>query len=175
MMILLKLRQSILLSQAGPPGGCVLRRRGLSWLLSRQSEGATSGGTEANNWAILGAAQLRHHTGRHIISSAAEHDAVRRPLEYLKSQGWDVTFLSPGKDGRISIDDFAAALREDTVLASIMLVNNETGAINPISEMTRLLALRRLKTLFHCDAVQGFMKTPFTAKSLGADLISPRP
>jgi cysteine desulfurase len=132
----------------------------------------TSGGTEANNWAILGAAQLRYHAGRHIISSAAEHDAVRRPLEYLKSQGWDVTFLSPGKDGRISIDDFAAALREDTVLASIMLVNNETGAINPISEMTRLLALRRLKTLFHCDAVQGFMKTPFTAKSLGADLIS---
>lgn len=132
----------------------------------------TSGGTEADNWALIGAAHLQQHKGRHILSSAAEHDAVRRPLEYLKSQGWEVTFLSPGKDGAISLEDFSAALREDTVLASFMLVNNETGAINPIPEMTRLIASRRLPALFHCDAVQGFMKVPFTAKSLGADLIS---
>jgi len=132
----------------------------------------TSGGTEADNWAILGAARLMQHAGRHIISSAAEHDAVRRPLEHLKAQGWDVTFLSPGKDGRISVDDFSAALREDTVLCSFMLVNNETGAINPIPEMARVLAARRSKALLHCDAVQGFMKIPFTARALGADLIT---
>ena len=167
--VMLQIRQPSSSRAAGPAASTT--RRASPRRLGSARELTASGGTEADNWASwLSTAHAAR--GRHIVSSAAEHDAVRRPLEYLKSQGWDVTFLSPGKDGRISIDDFAAALREDTVLASIMLVNNETGAINPISEMTRLLALRRLKTLFHCDAVQGFMKTPFTAKSLGADLIS---
>ncbi len=132
----------------------------------------TSGGTEADNWAVLGAAELCSRQGRHIITTQIEHDAVRKPVQHLERKGWEVTCLSPDKTGGITAEAFAAALREDTVLASVMLVNNETGAINPIEEMTREIKRRGLNTLFHTDAVQGFMKIPFTAKSLGADMIS---
>jgi cysteine desulfurase len=132
----------------------------------------TSGGTEADNWAVLGGAEAMSRRGRHIISTLIEHDAVRKPLSLLESRGWEVTYLSPDTSGRITADAFAAALREDTVLASVMLVNNETGAINPVEEMTREIKRRNLQTLFHTDAVQGFMKVPFTVRTLGADMIS---
>ena len=132
----------------------------------------TSGGTEADNWAILGGAETAARRGRHIISTLIEHDAVRKPLALLESRGWEVTYLTPGKSGRITAESFVSKLREDTVLASVMLVNNETGALNPIEEITREIRRRGLKTLFHTDAVQGFMKVPFTVKSLGADLIT---
>lgn len=132
----------------------------------------TSGGTEADNWAILGGAELSSRRGRHIITTLIEHDAVKKPVSLLESRGWEVTWLKPDKTGHITVADFAAALREDTVLASVMLVNNETGALNPVAEMTREIKQRGLTALFHTDAVQGFVKAPFTAKSLGADLIS---
>jgi cysteine desulfurase len=132
----------------------------------------TSGGTEADNWAILGAAEAGVRRGRHIITSLSEHDAVRQTARHLESRGWEVTWLRPDKSGRITAEDFAAALRDDTVLASVMLVNNETGAVSPISEMTAEIRRRGLPCLFHTDAVQGFMKLPFTAAALGADLIS---
>jgi cysteine desulfurase len=149
-------------------------RRQLAAALSAAPEEVffTSGGTEADNWAILGAAEALSHSGRHIIISQTEHDAVRRPAALLESRGWSVTALAPDKNGRITAESFAAALREDTVLASVMLVNNETGALNPIRDMTDEIRRRGLKTVFHTDAVQAFMKTPFTVKALGADLVS---
>lgn len=132
----------------------------------------TSGGTESDNWAILCGAKLMSRTGKHIISSKAEHPAVLRPLEQLESQGWEITLLDPEKDGSISPQAVAEALREDTALVSLMLVNNETGGITDISAVSRLIKESGSKTLLHCDAVQGFLKVPFNARELGADLIS---
>lgn len=132
----------------------------------------TSGGTESDNWAITGAAEALLRRGRHIITTAIEHDAVRRPMEALTRRGYELTVLEPDASGRVTAEAFAAALRDDTVFASVMLVNNETGALNPIPEMTREIKRRGLPALFHTDAVQGFMKVPFTVRELGADLIS---
>ena len=132
----------------------------------------TSGGTEADNWAIRGCTESLHRGGGHMITAHSEHEAVKKASELLKQRGWTVTYLYPGKDGRISAQAFAQALREDTAFASVMLVNNETGAVNPVGDMVHEIRRRGLKTLFHTDAVQGFMKIPFTARSLGADLIS---
>ena len=132
----------------------------------------TSGGTEADNWAVLGAAEALSRKGRHILTSAAEHDAVLEPVKKLEGMGWEVTLLKPDATGRIPAEAFARALREDTVLASVMLVNNETGAINPLGEYSREIKRRRLETVLHTDAVQAFCKIPFTVKALGADLVS---
>ena len=132
----------------------------------------TSGGTEADNWAICGAAEALPRGSHHMITALSEHEAVRKSAELLEQRGWEVTYLRPGNDGRITTESFAGALREDTALASVMLVNNETGAINPVADMTREIKRRGLKTIFHTDAVQGFMKIPFTAKALGVDLIT---
>ena len=132
----------------------------------------TSGGTEADNWAILGGAFALRHRGKHIITSAAEHDAVRGPMKKLAEDGFDVTFLKPGKDGRIDPAEFEKSLREDTVFASLMLVNNETGAINPIEELSRILKKRRPQAWLHVDGVQAFCKIPFSVKTLGADMVS---
>lgn len=132
----------------------------------------TSGGTESDNWAIFGVSSLRRHDGRHIISSMTEHDAIRRPLKKLESEGWDVTYLKPDSFGRIALQDVENALRDDTVLVSLMLVNNETGAVNPISDISRLLRIKKSKAILHTDAVQGFCKLPIFAPKLGADLIT---
>ena len=132
----------------------------------------TSGGTESDNWAIRGAAQLQKRRGKHIISSLTEHDAVRQPLQYLQKEGWEVTFLAPGPDGAVPPEAVAAALREDTVLVTLMLVNNETGAITDIPGVSRALKEAKSAALLHTDAVQAYGKLPFTARSLGADLIS---
>jgi len=132
----------------------------------------TSGGTEADNWAVLGAAETLGRKCRHIITSSAEHDAVIEPVKKLVSLGWEAAYLTPDSDGRISVESFAAALREDTVFASIMLVNNETGAVNPVGGYAQEIKRRGLGTVLHTDAVQGFCKIPFTVKSLGADLVT---
>ncbi|MBR2831823.1 MAG: cysteine desulfurase [Oscillospiraceae bacterium] len=132
----------------------------------------TSGGTESDNWAILGGVYNMRHRGRHIISSAAEHDAVRRPLERLRDQGYEITFLAPDRAGRITAEAVEAALRPDTVLVSLMLVNNETGAVSPIREIADTLKRAKSEALLHTDAVQGFLKVPFSARTLGADMIS---
>ena len=132
----------------------------------------TSGGTESDNWAVLGGVHHMRHRGRHIISSAAEHDAVRKPLERLRDQGYEVTFLAPDRAGRITADAVEGALRPDTVLVSVMLVNNETGAVSPIREIADVLKRGKCEALLHTDAVQGFLKVPFFAKTLGADMIS---
>ena len=132
----------------------------------------TSGGTESDNWAIRGAARLRARTGRHIISSRTEHDAVRRTLEYLEKEGWEVTSLAPGPDGAVSPEAVASALREDTALVTLMLVNNETGAVTDIPGVAGVLREAKSSALLHTDAVQAYGKLAFTAAELGADLIS---
>ena len=132
----------------------------------------TSGGTEADNWAVMGCVGVLARKGKHILTSAIEHDAVMEPIKKLENMGWDVTYLIPERTGRISAESFAGALRDDTVFASIMLVNNETGAINPLNEYSREIKRRRLDTVLHTDAVQGFCKIPFTVKTLGAELVT---
>lgn len=132
----------------------------------------TSGGTEADNWAIFGAVERLRKRGRHIVTTAVEHHAVLHPMEKLQAQGFEVTFLQPGPDGAVSLEDFTAALRPDTILISVMMVNNESGAVMPIAEMVRAARRRSPLALFHTDAVQGFGKIAFKAKTLGADLIT---
>ena len=132
----------------------------------------TSGGTEADNWAVLGVAETYGRKGKHILTSAIEHDAVIEPVKKLERLGWEATYIKPDGAGRITPESFAAALREDTALASVMLVNNETGAVNPVGEYAREIKRRGLGTKLHTDAVQGFCKIPFSVKSLGADLVT---
>ena len=132
----------------------------------------TAGGTEGDNWAIRSGAKLMRRRGAHIISSAAEHDAVRKSLDELEAQGFEVTRLAPGPDGAVSAEDVLAALREDTVLVSLMLVNNETGAVTDIAGLSPPLKGAGSKALLHTDAVQAYLKVPFTAGTLGADMIT---
>ena len=132
----------------------------------------TSCGSESDNWAILGGAEAMKRKGKHIISSAVEHDAVRRCLDELESRGFEVTRLAPDERGGISVDSVVSALRDDTILVSLMLVNNETGAVTDISSIARAVKKACPAVLVHTDAVQGFMKVPFSAKTLGADMIS---
>jgi cysteine desulfurase len=109
--------------------------------------------------------------GKHIITTQIEHAAVYEAAEALQERGFDVTFLPAGADGRVSVDDLKAAFREDTILVSVMYVNNETGAIQPIAEIGAFLKDKR-KTLFHVDAVQAFGKLPLKLKENGIDLLS---
>lgn len=132
----------------------------------------TSGGTEADNWAIFGAAKRYGKKNRHIITTAIEHHAVLNCVRELETQGFEVTYLQPDEMGRISPDALTAALRPDTFLVSVMMVNNEVGSVMPIAQMTKSVHRRCPDAIFHTDAVQGFLKLPFGAKTLGADLIS---
>ena len=132
----------------------------------------TSGGTEADNWAIFSAAERLGKRGRHIVTTAVEHHAVLHPMQKLERQGFSVTYLQPDAEGRVSLEALQAALRPDTILVSIMMVNNESGAVMPIERMARLTHRVCPNALFHTDAVQGFFKVPFRARTLGADLIS---
>ena len=132
----------------------------------------TSGGTEADNWAIFGAAKRMGKRGKHIITTAVEHHAILNCMRELESQGFEVTYLQPDPLGRITVDALKSALRKDTILVSIMMVNNETGAVMPIAQLSKLTHKLCQDAIFHTDAVQGFLKIPFAAKSLGADLIS---
>ncbi|MDR3309929.1 MAG: cysteine desulfurase [Oscillospiraceae bacterium] len=132
----------------------------------------TSGGTEADNLAIFGGAQLRSRHGKHLITSLAEHSAVLNAFKRLEKLGYEVTYLEPARTGAVSPDALADALRPDTTLVSLMLVNNETGAVSPAYEYGKLIRAKAPRALFHVDAVQAFGKTPFSVKSLGADLIS---
>lgn len=132
----------------------------------------TSGGTEADNWALFGTAKRLGKRGKHIITTAIEHHAILNSMKELEGQGFEVTYLQPDSQGRVSVDNLKAALRKDTILVSIMMVNNEVGSVMPISQMAKLTHRLCPDAIFHTDAVQGFLKVPFQAKSLGADLIS---
>ena len=132
----------------------------------------TSGGTEANNLAVLGAAFAKQRMGRHIVTTAVEHASVLHACRELERQGFAVTYLTPDAAGTITPAMVAAACRKDTVLVSIMMVNNETGARFPIEQI--LPAVRRAApaALFHCDAVQAFGKLPINLSRLDADLLT---
>ena len=132
----------------------------------------TSCGSESDNWAILNGAELMRRKGMHIISSQVEHDAVRRSLDELERRGFEVTRLKPDDTGAIPVQAVMEALRPDTVLVTLMLVNNETGAVTDIGAIAKAVKKAGSQALLHTDAVQAFMKLPFTVKSLGADLVS---
>ena len=132
----------------------------------------TSGGTEADNWAVFGSVKRMGKRGKHIITTTIEHSAILNCMKVLEEQGFEITYLKPNALGQITLDALKEALRPDTILVSIMMVNNEVGSVQPIAQMAKYVHRVNPDTIFHTDAVQGFMKIPFNAKTLGADLIS---
>ena len=132
----------------------------------------TSGGTEADNWALFCAARRFGKKKKHIITTSVEHHAILNAVKELEMQGFEVTYLQPDGEGRVTLAELKAALRKDTFLVSVMMVNNESGAVMPIAQMAKLVHKLCPDAIFHTDAVQGFLKVPFQAKTLGADLIS---
>ena len=132
----------------------------------------TSGGTESDNIALIGAAMANHRTGRHLITTKIEHPAVLQPMAYLEDQGFEVTYLSVDRQGRISLEELEQAVRPDTILVSIMHTNNEIGTLQPIAEAGVLIKEKNPKTLFHVDAVQGFGKTRIYPRKMHIDMLS---
>ncbi len=134
----------------------------------------TSSGTESNNWAIFGTARARKKG--HIITTSVEHNSVLEPCRALEREGFAVTYLAPDKPGRITPEKVVEAIREDTILISIMLVNNETGQIFPVNEIATAVRATGCKATIHCDAVQGFLKIPFSLNNgehhLNVDLLT---
>lgn len=130
----------------------------------------TSGATESNNLAIKGIAEMHRGRGNHLITTNSEHPSVDNVMSWLETQGYDITRLPVGSDGTVSADQVKEALTEKTILVSVMFVNNESGAVNPISEIAELLKGHR--TLFHVDGVQGIGKLPFSLKDTPVDLLS---
>jgi len=132
----------------------------------------TAGGTEADNWAVFSAARKLGKRGRHIITTQVEHHAILHPMQELEAQGFEVTYLVPEADGTVSLEALRAALRSDTILVSVMMVNNEVGALMPVQSMAKLTHRVAPNAIFHTDAVQSFLKVPFRASTLDADLIT---
>ena len=132
----------------------------------------TACGTESDNWAISAACWQNRHVGRHIVTTAVEHSAVRVTCQWLEQQGYEVTYVQPDANGDISAEAVLSAVRPDTALVSVMLVNNELGNVYPVAEIAAGLKKINPKTLLHTDAVQAFLKIPFSAKTLGADFIT---
>lgn len=132
----------------------------------------TSGGTESNNWALVGAALANRRAGMHIITTAVEHAAVIQPMMYLEEQGFRVTYLPVDRYGRISLSALQEAVCEDTILVSVMYVNNELGAVEPVEEIGRFLKEKHPNILFHVDAIQAYGKYRIFPKRLGIDMLS---
>ena len=132
----------------------------------------TSGGTESDNLAIIGGVEANKRMGNHIITTAVEHAAVAQPFAYLKEQGYEVTTLPVDHQGVVKLDALETALRPDTILVSVMYVNNEVGAVMPVEEIGKLVHEKSPKALFHVDAIQAFGKYRIYPKKLGIDLLS---
>ena len=132
----------------------------------------TSGGTESNNMALIGTALANQRAGKHIISTRIEHASVYQPLAFLESLGFEVTYLHVDHNGHISLEELEQSLRPDTILVSVMYVNNEIGAIEPIDEIGRLVHGKNPKTVFHVDAIQAYGKMVIRPKKQGIDLLS---
>ncbi len=132
----------------------------------------TSCGSESDNWAIRLALHQNRHAGKHLITTAVEHSAILETCKALEQEGYSVTYLKPDKNGNVTVSQVENALRDDTALVTMMLVNNETGCIFPVAEVAQLLKEKKSRALLHTDAVQAFLKIPFRADTLGADLIS---
>lgn len=132
----------------------------------------TSGGTESNNLAILGAAMANRRRGMHLITTEVEHPAVSSPMKFLEEQGFTVTRLKADRDGLISLEELEQAIRPDTILVSVMYVNNEIGAVEPVEEAARVIHSRNPETLFHVDAIQAYGKYMIYPGRTGIDLMS---
>ena len=132
----------------------------------------TSCGTEGDNWALRRGAERNRRRGKHIVTTAIEHAAVLETCRDLEREGYEVTYLKPDKAGRITAEQVAAALRPDTALVSMMLVNNETGVVLPVADCVKAVKAFDPAILFHCDAVQGFLKVETPLARLGADLVA---
>lgn len=132
----------------------------------------TSGGTESNNLAIIGSAMANQRAGRHIITTAIEHASVLNPMEYLKENGFEITYLGVDKNGHISLDELKDSIRDDTILVSIMQINNEIGAIEPVEEAGRIIKAANHPIIFHVDAIQSYGKLVIRPQKLSCDLLS---
>ena len=132
----------------------------------------TSGGTESDNLAIIGAAMANKRAGMHLITTRTEHPAVLEPMKYLQEQGFTVTYLDVGADGRVNPDDVKASLTDETILVSIMNVNNEIGSVNDVKKIGSIIKDYKQSILFHTDAVQSFGKFRINPKSCKIDMMS---
>lgn len=132
----------------------------------------TSGGTESNNLAIIGAARALRRRGKRIVTTSIEHPSVLNVVKELEKQGFEAVYLKPDADGRVKPEKLEEAITADTILVSIMMVNNETGAIQPVAAAKKAIDKAKSPALLHCDAVQGFMKIPFRPSRMGIDLLS---
>ncbi len=132
----------------------------------------TSGGTESNNLAIIGSAMANRRAGMHVITSSIEHASVSNPMAYLEEQGFEVTYLPVDSKGVISMEALKNAIREDTILVSLMQVNNEIGAIQPIEEAGKIIKAANPDIIFHVDAIQAYGKMRIAPKKLNIDLLS---
>lgn len=132
----------------------------------------TSGGTESNNLAIIGTAMANRRAGNHIITTSIEHASVENPMEFLKEQGFEITYLSVDENGIISLEELEEAVTEQTILVSMMQVNNEIGAIEPVAEAVELIKKKNPDTLIHVDAIQSYGKMYIYPKKLGIDMLS---
>ncbi|MCR2021898.1 cysteine desulfurase, partial [Blautia pseudococcoides] len=132
----------------------------------------TSGGTESDNWALVGTALANCRQGKHIITTSFEHAAVSAPLDWLKEQGYDLTVIPVDEKGNLSMEELEAAIRPDTILVSTMYVNNEVGAVVPVEAVAKLVHEKNPKTVYHVDAIQGYGKYRIYPKRAGIDLLS---
>lgn len=132
----------------------------------------TSGGTESDNIALIGSAMANYRAGRHLITTKIEHPAILQTMKYLEEQGFEVTYLPVDKNGQIRLEDLEKAIRNDTILVSIMHTNNEIGALQPIEEAGSLIKKINPNIIFHVDAVQGFGKFRINPKKMNIDLLS---
>lgn len=132
----------------------------------------TSGGTESNNMALIGTALANKRAGNHIITTSIEHASIAAPLAYLEELGFRITYLTVDKDGIISLEELKEAVCDETILVSVMMVNNEIGAVEPIEEAIRVIHSKNPKTLIHVDAIQAYGKYRIYPKKLGIDLLS---
>ncbi len=132
----------------------------------------TSGGTESDNFAIIGAARANKWRGKHIITTSIEHPAVLVTMEYLQKEGFEITYLPVDHEGKVSLDDLKSAIREDTILVSMMFVNNEIGTIEPVAEAGQLIKAINKDIVFHVDAVQAYGKVQIRPRAMNIDLMS---
>ena len=132
----------------------------------------TSGGTESDNWALIGTALANHRQGKHMITTPFEHSAVSAPLAWLQEQGFEITVIPVDEEGNLDLKKLEEAIREDTILVSTMFVNNEMGAVVPVEEVGRIVHEKNPRTLYHVDAIQAYGKYKIYPKKMGIDLLA---
>ncbi len=132
----------------------------------------TSGGTESDNWALIGSALANHRQGKHMITTPFEHSAVSAPLAWLQEQGFEITVIPVDEQGNLDLKKLEEAIREDTILVSTMFVNNEMGAVVPVEEVGKIVHEKNPKALYHVDAIQAYGKYKIYPKKMGIDLLA---